>query len=165
MRIAKWSPRRLNSLRIERRETAALLLLAICLWLFAAPSAVAIQPPKFTPDQMGGTLRGNFNAEPQTLNPLTYKDLYARIVKEYIVEVVSLGEVRMRTWERGSGLTLACGTGASAVCVAGVLTGRTGRRVLAHVPGGDLVVEWPDDGAAVTLTGPVEEVFTGEWPE
>ncbi len=48
----------------------------------------------------------------------------------------------MRTWERGSGVTLACGTGACAVAVAGVLTGRTGRQVLAHLPGGDLSLEW-----------------------
>jgi diaminopimelate epimerase len=91
--------------------------------------------------------------------------LFPERTNVHIVEVVSLGEVRMRTWERGSGITLACGTGASAVCVAGVLTGRTGRKVLAHVPGGDLQVEWPDDHGPVRLTGPVEEVFTGEWPE
>jgi diaminopimelate epimerase len=91
--------------------------------------------------------------------------LFPERVNVHIVEVVSLEEVRMRTWERGSGLTLACGTGASAVCVAGVLTGKTARRILAHVPGGDLEVEWPTDAAPVRLSGPVEEVFTGEWPE
>jgi len=68
------------------RKTAACLVLASCLCVLAAASAPAAGPPKFTPDQMGGTLRGNFNAEPQTLNPLTYKDLYARYVKEYVVE-------------------------------------------------------------------------------
>ena len=51
------------------------------------------------------------------------------------------GRGDMRTWERGSGITLACGTGASAVCVAGVLTGRTGRQILAHLPGGDLELD------------------------
>jgi diaminopimelate epimerase len=91
--------------------------------------------------------------------------LFPERINVHIVEVVSLGEVRMRTWERGSGITLACGTGASAVCVAGVLTGRSARRIVAHVPGGDLAVEWPEDAAPVTLAGPVEEVFTGEWPE
>jgi diaminopimelate epimerase len=91
--------------------------------------------------------------------------LFPERINVHIVEVVSLGEVRVRTWERGSGITLACGTGASAVCVAGVLTGRSARRIIAHVPGGDLQVEWPDDAAPVTLTGPVEEVFTGEWPD
>ena len=69
---------------------------------------------------------------------------FPRRVNVHIVEIVDRGEVRMRTWERGSGVTLACGTGACAVCVAGVLTGRTDRRILAHLPGGDLELEWPD---------------------
>jgi diaminopimelate epimerase len=86
-------------------------------------------------------------------------------VNVHAVEVVSQEEVTVRTWERGSGPTLACGTGACAVCVAGVLTGRTGRRLLCHVPGGDLEIDWPADDAEVRLTGPIEEAFTGEWPE
>ena len=57
----------------------------------------------------------------------------------------------MRTWERGLGITLACGTGACAVAVAGVLTGRTGPRLLAHLPGGDLVLEWAGEGKLVGL--------------
>jgi len=91
--------------------------------------------------------------------------LFPERVNAHFVEVVSLGEVIARTWERGSGVTLACGTGACAVCVAGVLTGQTGRRLLVHVPGGDLEVAWPADRAEVMLTGPVAEVFTGEWPD
>jgi diaminopimelate epimerase len=78
------------------------------------------------------------------------------------VEVVSPGEVRMRVWERGSGETLACGTGASAVCVAGALGGRTQRTILAHLPGGDLQLHWGQDNH-VYLTGPAVEVFHGEW--
>ena len=70
---------------------------------------------------------------------------FPRRVNVHVVEVVGPGEVRMRTWERGSGITLACGTGACAVCVAGVLTGRTDRSILAHLPGGDLELAWPDD--------------------
>jgi diaminopimelate epimerase len=102
----------------------------------------------------------------ETLGPrIERHEMFPARTNVHIVQVVSPGEVIMRTWERGSGITLACGTGASAVCVAGVLTGRTDRRILAHVPGGDLELEWPRDDAEVRLTGPMEEVFTGEWPE
>jgi diaminopimelate epimerase len=78
------------------------------------------------------------------------------------VEAVSETEVRQRTWERGAGETLACGTGASAVTVAGVLTGRTGRTVLNHLTGGDLELEFAADGH-VYMTGPAVQVFTGEY--
>ena len=71
----------------------------------------------------------------------------------------------MRTWERGSGITLACGTGACAVCVAGVLTGRSGRQITAHLPGGPLELEWPDRASPVFMTGPAVEVFSGDWPD
>ena len=81
------------------------------------------------------------------------------------VQVVSRSEVRQRTWERGSGETLACGTGASAVCVAGVLTGRTDRKILIHLPGGDLRLEWDESDNHVFMTGPATEVFNGEWLE
>jgi diaminopimelate epimerase len=88
----------------------------------------------------------------------------ARVNVEF-VEVVSPTEVRQRTWERGSGETLACGTGASAVCVAGVLTGHTQRRIINHLRGGDLVLEWNERDNCVYKTGPAVEVFSGEWPE
>jgi diaminopimelate epimerase len=84
-------------------------------------------------------------------------------VNLHVVQVLGEGKVRMRTWERGSGMTLACGTGACAVCVAGVLSGRTGRSVTVHLPGGDLEVEWPHDNGPVFMTGPATEVFSGEW--
>ena len=80
----------------------------------------------------------------------------------HFVKVHSPKEVTMKTWERGSGITLACGTGASAVCVAGVLNKKTERKILAHLPGGDLELEWSEDGN-VYMTGPATEVFTGEW--
>ena len=83
-------------------------------------------------------------------------------VNVHFVQVRSPNRVVMRTWERGSGITQACGTGAAAVCVAGVLTGRTGRRIVAEVPGGELELEWAADGH-VFLTGPAEEVFEGAW--
>ncbi|MGO9596961.1 MAG: diaminopimelate epimerase [Isosphaeraceae bacterium] len=90
---------------------------------------------------------------------------FPRRVNVHIVQVIGPEEVRMRTWERGSGLTLACGTGACAVSVAGVLTGRTGQRIVAHLPGGDLELDWQGEGSSVFMTGPATEVFSGEWPE
>lgn len=89
---------------------------------------------------------------------------FPRRVNAHFVKVHSPGEVTMRTWERGSGITLACGTGACAVCVAGVLSGRTGRKLLAHLPGGDLELHWSEADNCVYKTGPATEVFTGEWP-
>lgn len=95
---------------------------------------------------------------------LEHHPAFPRRVNVHFVEVIAPGHVRMRTWERGSGITLACGTGASAVCVAGVLTGRTVRRLSADLPGGRLELEWPE-GGHVFMTGPAEEVFTGSWPD
>jgi len=89
--------------------------------------------------------------------------LFPQRVNVHFVRVHSPTEVTMRTWERGSGVTLACGTGASAVCVAGVLTNRTGRRIVAHLPGGDLELEWREENNHVYMTGPATEVFTGVW--
>ena len=85
-------------------------------------------------------------------------------VNAEFVEVLSRSEVRQRTWERGSGETLACGTGASAVCVAGVLTGRTDRKITVHLLGGDLELEWSEADNHVYMTGPATEIFSGEWP-
>lgn len=85
-------------------------------------------------------------------------------VNAEFVEVLGPSELRQRTWERGSGETLACGTGAAAVCVAGVLTGRSEREVTIHLLGGDLQLFWDETDNHVYKTGPAVEVFTGEWP-
>jgi diaminopimelate epimerase len=90
--------------------------------------------------------------------------IFPRRTNVHFVQVHGPGEVTMRTWERGSGITLACGTGACAVCVAGALTERTARKVTAHLPGGDLQLEWSESDEHVYMTGPAVEVFAGEWP-
>ena len=82
----------------------------------------------------------------------------------HVVRVDQRNELTMRTWERGSGITLACGTGAAAVCVAGVITDRSDRSAVIHLPGGDLSLEWRQADNHVHLTGPAVEVFSGEWP-
>lgn len=76
-------------------------------------------------------------------------------------QVMGPNHANMRVWERGSGVTLACGTGACATLVAGVLTGRMAREATIHLPGGPLHIHW-DDEDHVWLTGPAEPVYTGE---
>ncbi len=89
--------------------------------------------------------------------------LFPERINVHFVQVHSDVEVTVRTWERGTGHTLACGTGASAVCVAGVLARKAGRKITAHLDGGDLELEWREGDGHVYMTGPAAEVFTGEW--
>ncbi len=84
-----------------------------------------------------------------------------RINTEF-VEILDRQNVRMRVWERGSGETMACGTGACAVAVAAALNGYTGRRVTVHLLGGDLEIQWSETDNCVYMTGPAATVFTGE---
>lgn len=85
---------------------------------------------------------------------------FPRRTNVHAVQVNSRDELTMLTWERGAGRTLACGTGACACAVAAALNDKTGRRVLTHLPGGDLLIEWETDDH-VYMTGPAAEVFTG----
>ena len=91
-------------------------------------------------------------------------ELFPNRTNVEFVQIVSSSEVIQRTWERGAGETMACGTGASAVTVAGVLTKQTGRKITVHLSGGDLKTEWDEKSNHVFLTGPAVEVFKGEWP-
>ena len=80
------------------------------------------------------------------------------------VTVVDRGRIRQRTWERGTGETLACGSGACAVAVVSMLRGVVDRAVRIELRGGELAVAWPDDAGHVEMTGPAAEVFTGRIP-
>ncbi|MBD2776075.1 diaminopimelate epimerase [Iningainema tapete] len=84
-----------------------------------------------------------------------------RINTEFI-QVVRPDYVKMRVWERGAGITLACGTGACAALVAGVLTERCDRSATVELPGGSLQIEWSELDQRVYMTGPAERVFTGK---
>ncbi len=85
-------------------------------------------------------------------------------INAHFVHVHNPNEMTMRTWERGSGITQACGTGASAVCAAGVLAGKTERESLIHLPGGDLHLRWDRDSNHLFMAGPAAEIYSGEWP-
>lgn len=93
--------------------------------------------------------------------PLEKHSLFPRRTNVHVVQILSPSEIKMLTWERGAGRTLACGTGACACAVASALNGLTGRRVLAHLAGGDLLLEWSEEDGHVYMTGPAVEVFTG----
>lgn len=79
-----------------------------------------------------------------------------------IAQVNAPNEVSMRVWERGAGLTQACGTGACAVAITGIREGLLQSPVLVHMPGGSVTVDWEDTGEA-TLTGPAAHVYSGEF--
>ncbi len=83
-------------------------------------------------------------------------------VNTEFVQVISRNEINMRVWERGSGETLACGTGTCASVVACVLNGKTDEKVTVHLLGGDLFIEYNRDNGTVWMTGPAEIVFDGE---
>ena len=79
------------------------------------------------------------------------------------IQVINKREIAMQVWERGAGVTLACGTGASAAVVASVLNGKTDRKVTVHLLCGDLNIEWNEKDNNVYMTGPAEEVYEGEY--
>ena len=92
---------------------------------------------------------------------LELNELFPKRINVEFVKVISTNEVQMRVWERGSGETLACGTGASAVTVACVLNKRTDRKITVHLIGGDLDIEWNEEDNHVYMTGPASIAFEG----
>uniref|UniRef100_UPI004056E673 diaminopimelate epimerase n=1 Tax=Agathobacter sp. TaxID=2021311 RepID=UPI004056E673 len=100
----------------------------------------------------------------ETYGPLFEKhERFPKRTNTEFVQVVSGEEVIMRVWERGSAETWACGTGTCATVVACILNGLTERKVLVHLLGGDLVIEWDEETNHVFMTGPATEVFSGTY--
>jgi len=101
----------------------------------------------------------------QDFGPLVQNHpMFPESVNFEIANVLDAGNIKARVFERGSGITMACGTGACAVGVVGRMKRLTGDEVNVSLPGGDLIVRWPGNGEVV-LEGPVAEVFEGEWPK
>ena len=101
----------------------------------------------------------------ETIGPkVEHHPLFPQRVNFEVARVLGRGRIEARVWERGVGLTLACGSGAAAVLVAARLQNLVDDRAEVQQPGGALTLEWDGQGE-VYLTGPAEEVFEGEWPE
>ena len=88
--------------------------------------------------------------------------IFPRKANIEFVQVLSKTELRMRVWERGAGITMACGTGSSATLAAAVMNGKAERKATLHLDGGDLIIEWGTDNH-LYMTGPAVEVFRGEY--
>jgi diaminopimelate epimerase len=133
---------------------------------------------EFTECELGDGLRGSavavgnphlvlfvddvaaFNLE-KTGPSLENHPLFPHRINVHIAQVVDATHIKQRTWERGAGLTLDCGTGACAVAAAGYRTGRSDRKVEVQLPGGCLAIEYLENGN-VEMTGPAETVYEGE---
>lgn len=99
---------------------------------------------------------------PASGKPIEEHPLFPRKTNVEFVQVMDRRNLRMRVWERGAGVTLACGTGTCATVVAAVLNNKTDRKVKVRLDGGELFVEWRENNH-VYMTGPAVEVFRGEY--
>jgi len=89
-------------------------------------------------------------------------DAFPHRVNFHIANIIDSTRIVTRTWERGSGQTLACGTGACAIVVSGRLHGLLDETVTVEMPGGELIATWTGNGSVI-LEGPVAEIFQGQW--
>ncbi len=123
-----------------------------------------------TPVSMGNPHAVLFVERPEELELARLGPLFERHpafpqgVNTEFVRCAAPDRLVMRVWERGSGETLACGTGACAALAAGAVQGRCGRRATVELPGGLLELDWPEDQAEMMMTGPAHTVFEGEYP-
>jgi diaminopimelate epimerase len=148
------------------------------------PVAVEMEPPirrlnvavdghtlAVTPVSMGNPHAVHFQQDAvaafplDTVGPLVeHHALFPNRTNFEVVRMTGSASAEMRVWERGVGETLSCGSGASATMVAARLLGLAGDALELRVPGGVLDLAWDGEGDVI-LMGPVEEVFTGEWPD
>lgn len=99
----------------------------------------------------------------QQLGPqFEHHEVFPKRINTEFIQVVRPDYLQMRVWERGAGITLACGTGACASLVAGVLAGKCDRAATVELPGGPLQIEWSAEDNRVYMTGPAELVFMGK---
>ena len=128
----------------------------------ANPVAVNVGNPHvvfFVPDVWDSDL--------DTLGPEIETDpLFAQGVNVNIAQLIDASHLRLRVWERGAGLTRACGTGACAAAVVAIRKGFVSNKVQVSLPGGDLTIEW-QEGNSIRMTGPATEAFRGsfEWDD
>ena len=102
----------------------------------------------------------------ERLGPLfEYHSAFPERINTEFVEIIRSDYLKMRVWERGAGATLACGTGACASVVAGVVAKKTERICTVELPGGCLTIEWIEGSGKVYMTGSAEEVFTGQYTQ
>ena len=95
-------------------------------------------------------------------NILEHHEAFPERCNIEFAQVMDNGHIRMRVWERGSGITMACGTGACATAVAAALTGRKGRESVIEMDGGNVNIKWNETNNHIYMTGPAEFVFEGE---
>jgi len=152
-------PARLKWDEIPLAKDADTLRLPITEGPLSEPAGVSMGNPHmvfFVPDAEAIDL--------EKLGPkLEHHPLYPQRANVEVVQAMSRTHLRMRVWERGSGITMACGTGACAVAVAAVRRGLSERSVKVMLDGGDLEIEWREVDGHVIMTGPATHAFSGTW--
>lgn len=143
---------------IPLKQAADTLLLPVSEGGLKQPVAVSMGNPHvvfFVPDVAAVDL--------EAVGPkIEHHDLFPERTNVEVAQVLSPSRIRMRVWERGAGITQACGTGACAVAVAGVRRGLTQRKVIIMLDGGELDIEWRESDSHVLMSGDATEVYRGE---
>ena len=135
----------------------ALRAMGLAVFLMWVPTIAAIIAGCISQKESNGKI--SFK---KLLQSIGFQKLFPERTNVEFVEVLPDGSLRMRVWERGSGITMACGTGACATAVAAYLNHKAGRKSRVRMDGGDLQVHWNETDGHVYMTGPAVKVFDGE---